>query len=89
MWREQVLYPPVDHCYTSSKLAMHIYTRTAPIGSDPGIVESIATEVNLTGNYSCQGSCTTNGASIPTAAVLRTLPPPLATCPSSLQLCKD
>jgi hypothetical protein len=39
----------------------HIYTRTAPIGNDAGIKESIATEVNLTGNYSCSGSCTSNG----------------------------
>ena len=44
------LYPPPDHCYTSSAKGegMHIWTRTTPIQNDRGILESEAVESNLT-----------------------------------------
>jgi hypothetical protein len=51
-----VLFPPVDHCYPP----MHIYTRTSPIASDAGVLESEAVEGKLTCNYTMNpASCTT------------------------------
>ena len=45
-------FPPADHCFTfNATMALHIYTKTKDLATDPGILESVATEQRLTGNY--------------------------------------